>query len=95
MPRTVEEILAQADELAKRFEDYEPKPGDAKEATPLRNVREAFEDAALAQKRLAERVSLARAVGHSWASIGAMMGTSGEAARQRYGKRDTTSSVAP
>jgi hypothetical protein len=50
-------------------------------------VREAFEDYALAQKRLAERVSVAKAMGHSWAAIGAMIGTSGEAARKRYGTK--------
>lgn len=88
MPRTVEEILASADQLAKKFEDYEPQPGDAIDGAPLQAVREGFEDLALAQKRLSERVSVARAAGHSWASIGAMMGTSGEAARQRYGAKD-------
>ena len=88
MPRTVEEIVASAGQLAKKFEDYEPQPGDAIDGAPLRTVREAFEDLALAQKRLAERVSVARAAGHSWASIGAMMGTSGEAARQRYGAKE-------
>ena len=28
MPRTVEEILTHADELAARFEQYEPQPED-------------------------------------------------------------------
>jgi hypothetical protein len=83
MPRTVEEILAQADELARRFEDVEPV-GEA-DGAALRAVRESFEDLALAQKRLSERVAVAKASGHSWATIGAMLGTSGEAARQRYG----------
>jgi hypothetical protein len=85
MPRTVEEILAQADEFASRFKTYESAPGGKKDAAALRSVREAFEDLALAQKRLAERVAVAKASGHSRASIGAMLGTSGEAARQRYG----------
>jgi hypothetical protein len=49
-------------------------------------VREAFEDLALAQKRLSERIAVAKAEGNSWATIGAMIGTSGEAARQRYGR---------
>jgi hypothetical protein len=93
MPRTVEEILAHADELAKRFEDYEPRPGDAKDAAPLRAVREAFEDAARAQSRLNERIAVARVAGLSWASIGAMLGTSGEAARQRYGQPPTAGNV--
>lgn len=89
MPRTVEEIVAQADELAKKFEAGElPGPNSrVLDGAPLRAVREAFEDYALAQKRLAERVSVAKAMGHSWAAIGAMVGTSGEAARQRYGKK--------
>lgn len=86
MARTVAVILAQADELAKRFEDFEPGPNTkAIDGAPLRAVREAFEDSALAQQRLAERVSVAKAAGHSWAAIGLMLGTSGEAARQRYG----------
>jgi hypothetical protein len=93
MPRTVEEILAHADELAKRFEDYEPRPGDAKDAAPLRAVREAFEDAARAQSRLNERIAVARVAGLSWASIGAMVGTSGEAARQRYGQPPAAGNV--
>lgn len=86
MPRTVEEILVHADELAKRFEDFEPEPGSVKDARSLRDTRQAFEDAARAQERLAGAISIARAAGHSWSAIGAVVGTTGEAARQRYGK---------
>lgn len=86
MPRTAQEILAQADELAARFENYEPKPGDALDAAPLRELRAAFTERAEAEKALADAVDNARTAGHSWASIGAMVGTSGEAARQRYSK---------
>ncbi len=83
MPRSIEEILEQADELAARFEDHEPGP--TSDATALRAVRLAFLDRAEAERRLADAVAVARAEGHSWAAIGAMVGTSGEAARQRYG----------
>ena len=31
MPRTVKDILEHADELAKRFEDYEPSSDDSRE----------------------------------------------------------------
>jgi hypothetical protein len=31
MPRSVEEILKHADELAARFENYEPDPRDARQ----------------------------------------------------------------
>ena len=84
MPRTAQEILDQADELAARFENYEPKPGDALDIDPLRELRAAFAHRAEAEKALADAVDNARKAGHSWASIGAMVGTSGEAARQRY-----------
>lgn len=86
MPRTVEEILDQADELAARFEGHEPEPNDIHDAAALRGVRRAFLARAETERQLAEAVATARADGHSWASIAAMVGTSGEAARQRYGQ---------
>jgi hypothetical protein len=85
MPRSAEEILARADELARRFEDYEPAPGDVRDAGALRAVADAFARLATSQRDLAAAVHAARAEGHSWSAIGAMLGTSGEAARQRYG----------
>ncbi len=85
MPRTAQEILDHADELAARFEAHEPGD-DFHDATALRGAREAFLARAAAEEALGEAVVLARHEGHSWASIGAMVGTSGEAARQRYGK---------
>jgi len=87
MPRSVQEILDQADELAARFEDHEPEHGAGVGAEALRRLRMAFRNRASAEKQLAEAVAFARVEGHSWASIGAMVGTSGEAARQRYGQR--------
>jgi hypothetical protein len=84
MPRTAQEILDQADKLAARFENHEPKPGDALDATALRELRIAFTRRAEAEKAVADAVGNARNAGHSWASIGAMIGTSGEAVRQRY-----------
>lgn len=85
MPRTAQEILDQADELAARFEAH--KPGDeVHDATELRLIREAFLARADAERTLGDAVVHARHKGHSWAAIGAMVGTSGEAARQRYGQ---------
>jgi hypothetical protein len=86
MPRTVAEILDQADELAARFEAHEPDVNAIVDAAALRAVRRAFQARADAERQLADAVSVARAEGHSWAAIGAMVGTSGEAARQRYGR---------
>lgn len=85
MPRTAKEIIDQADELAARFENHDPQPAEIKDAASLRVVRLAFQARADAERRLADAVSVARVEGHSWAAIGAMVGTSGEAARQRYG----------
>lgn len=86
MPRSLKEILESADELAARFEAHEPDDEEIKHAAALRAVREAFRHRAEAEGDLAEAVERARADGHSWAAIGAMVGTSGEAARQRYGR---------
>ncbi len=84
MPRSIEEIIEQADELADRFEKHEPNSKKITDAAALRSLRKAFINRAAAESRLADAVSVARAKGHSWAEIGSMVGTSGEAARQRY-----------
>jgi hypothetical protein len=87
MPRTIDEIINQAEELAARFEDHEPDAEDIRNASALRELRQAFLSRAEAEQRVTEAVETARGDGHSWASIGAMVGTSGEAARQRYGEK--------
>jgi hypothetical protein len=85
MPRTVEQIIADADQLARRFEDGDLGPGRTVSGASLRAVRKAFEAKATAERDIAEAVQVARAEGHSWSAIGAMLGTSGEAARLKYG----------
>jgi len=85
MPRMTKEIIDQADELARKFEDHVPDPSEMKEAATLRRVREAFPQRAAAEQVLSDAVASARQEEQSWGSIGAMLGTSGEAARQRYG----------
>lgn len=89
MPRTAEEILAHADDLAKRFE-AEPDSDRIRDATTLRELARAFERRARAEADLASAVATARADGHTWSAIGAMLGTSGEAARQRYATQAAT-----
>lgn len=87
MPRTVEEILAHADELAARFEDYEPSSDDELDITAIGQLRAAIAEQSAAERHLLDAVKAARDAGMSWASIGTFVGTSGEAARQRYGAR--------
>ena len=84
MPRTAQEIIEQADHLADLFERHEPGEGSLVDATELAAVRRAFLARAEAERALHDAVQAARHAGHSWSAIGAMLGTSGEAARQRY-----------
>lgn len=85
MPRTVQQILDHADELARRFEDYEPAPGDRREVEPHRALASAARARAQAEREVAHAVGRARASGYTWKAIGEVLGTSGEAARLRYG----------
>jgi hypothetical protein len=86
MARTLQEIIDHADELADRFASEDFGAGEEPtDAATLRVLSRAVRDRADAEVRLAEAVAVARADGHSWSTIGGLLGTSGEAARQRYG----------
>lgn len=85
MPRTTEEILAHADELAKRFEDYEPREEDERDPAVLAQLRAAVVARAEAERLLTQCIAAAKEGGLSWATIGTEVGTSGEAVRQKYG----------
>lgn len=86
MPRSTEEILAQADELARRFEEYDPKPGDRERVSPEFRLRIAALKRAEAEAEVAAAVTEARRKQVSWAKIGASLGTTGQSARERYSK---------
>lgn len=85
MPRSVEEILAHADDLAARFENYEPRAEDEVDMLAVGELRSAVAERSSAERHLVEAVRGARRAGMSWATIGTFVGTTGEAARQRYG----------
>ena len=84
MPRSTEQILAHANELARRFAEHEPAYDRIMDARALRDIAAAVERRAVAERNIADAVTVARAEGHTWEAIGAILGTSGEAARQRY-----------
>ena len=84
MPRSVEEILQHADELAKRFENYETTSVDELDVGAVALLRAAVHERSQAEKHLIEAIRTARESGMSWSAIGTFVGTSGEAARQRY-----------
>ena len=87
MPRTVDEVLQHADELAARFESYEPDPADELDAGAVALLRAAIAERSEAERHLIEAVRKAREAGMSWSVIGTFVGTSGEAARQRYSSK--------
>jgi len=85
MPRSLEEILAHADELAEAFEAYDPQPEDEGKASSVVALRLAAARRAEADREVLVAVAAAREQDVSWAAIGSLLGTTGEAARQRYG----------
>ena len=83
MPRSIQEILDHADQLAVRFEDYEPEPGDERPVEEYLLGR-AVLARARGEREVASAVAAARAAGVSWQRIGELLGTSAQAAQQRY-----------
>lgn len=83
MPKSIQEILDHADELAQRFEDYEPKEGDERPVEEYLLERAALARAR-SERQIVEAVAAARAAGISWGRIGRLLGTSAQAAQQRY-----------
>jgi hypothetical protein len=90
-PRTTAEVLAQAGELASRFENGElPGPSAVHvDGALYRALFAAFEQRSHADAALDAAVHAARDGGASWAAIGAMLGLTGEAVRSRYGLTST------
>jgi hypothetical protein len=87
MPRSVEEILQHADELAERFENYEPNSADEIDTGAVALLRAAIQERSQAERHLIDAIRAARESGMSWSAIGTFVGTSGEAARQKYSGR--------
>jgi len=84
VPRSVDEILRHADELAARFEDYEPSEADELDAGVVAALRGAVQERSDAERHMIDAIRIARESGMSWSTIGLFVGTTGEAARQRY-----------
>ena len=84
MPRSVDEILQHADELAARFEDNEPSDADEIDSEAVTALRNAVRERSDAERHMIDAIRIARESGMSWSAIGLFVGTTGEAARQRY-----------
>lgn len=84
MPRSIQDILDHAHELAKRFEDLD---ADQTEEIPVEEylLQRAVVTRARSEQQLLDAVITARTAGLSWQKIGKVLGTSAQAAQQRYG----------
>lgn len=85
MPLSFQQIIDHADELSRVFEEYEPRTATGG-GSPLGDLQRAVTARADAERAILAAVAAARTDGFSWSLIGAYLGTSGEAARQRYSK---------
>ena len=84
MPRSIQEILDHGDDLAQRFQDYEPKSGDDRPVEEYLLERATIARAR-GERQVVDAVAAARTKGMSWQRIGEILGTSAQAAQQRYG----------
>jgi len=85
MPRSLNDLIASADRLADTFEAYEPAEADeSRPVPPIMAVKLAAFKRVHAERELAHAIHAAREASVSWRALGEAIGTSGEAARQRY-----------
>ncbi|MGQ0625553.1 MAG: hypothetical protein ACT4PP_13010 [Sporichthyaceae bacterium] len=73
------------DALAERFEQWEPEPGSWRDARPLGRIYAARTKRREADGELAQAVIDARAADLSWLLISSYLGTTADAARERFG----------
>ncbi|MCU0268045.1 MAG: hypothetical protein MUF83_05290 [Acidimicrobiales bacterium] len=84
MPRSIQEILDHADELADELEAFDPSPDNEVDVAEYL-LRRAALARARSERHVAEAVIAARRAGLPWKRIGEQLGTSAQAAQQRYG----------
>ena len=84
MPRSIQEILDHADGLAARLESYQPSVNDERPVEEYLLERAAVARAR-SERQIVDAVVAARRKGLSWQRIGQVLGTSAQAAQQRYG----------
>ena len=85
MPRSLSELIKHGDFYAKQFEDYATGSEEAIDTAIFNALWAAGQQKSALENSIAELVVKARSGNMSWKLIGQILGTSGEAARQRYG----------
>ncbi len=86
MPRTRQELERAAAEAEAWLDALNPDQVPAEDPTDLRRIGLALRGLAREQREVDESVASARANGRSWAQIALVLGTSRQAARERYGE---------
>ncbi|MGH3505163.1 MAG: hypothetical protein ACRDQA_30365 [Nocardioidaceae bacterium] len=86
MPKSLQWILDHQDELATRFEEFEADRDGHDDANAFARLLRAASVRMETEAEVAAAVVAARGAGYSWAMIGGAIGTTGQAAQQRYGK---------
>ncbi len=85
MRPSLTDLIAHADQLADAFENHDPTPGVfGAPLPPLMAVKLAAFRRAAAEGELAQAIHAAREAHLSRRRLGEAIGTTGEAARQRY-----------
>jgi hypothetical protein len=87
MPRTREQLEQAAAEAEAWLDQLDPETVDAEDISDLRAIAEAVADVAAAQADLEAAVRAARERGRSWGRIAIPLGTSRQAARERFEER--------
>jgi hypothetical protein len=88
MPRTREQLQQAADDAERWLDSLDPAAVASPDAdgTYLRRIGAAVSAVAASQVGLADSVSAAREHGHTWTQIATVLGTSRQAAQERYGE---------
>ena len=84
MPRTITN-QERAEQIANALARHGPSEREWRAGTELRAIEDATRALDTAEAELHAVVRAARAANHSWASIGAVLGVSKQAAQQRFG----------
>jgi hypothetical protein len=87
MPRTREQLEQAALDAEAWLDQLDPDATPAEDISDLRSVAEAVGRVAAAQNALEDAVRQARANGRSWGRIALALGTSRQAARERFEER--------
>jgi len=88
MPRTRAQLQKAADDAERWLDSLDPAAiasPDA-DASHLRRLGAAVRAASTSQVELVDAVAAARNHGHTWTQIATMLGTSRQAAQERYGE---------